>query len=213
MKNKKYNYILWDWNGTLLDDAAAGVAVINEMLARRKMKTLSGTAEYRRVFCFPVSDYYKKLGFDFERESFEQLSVEYTAAYGRQNPQLRQEAKETLAAVSVLGITQMLLSASEGVFLKKQTKALGVDKFFVKSLSLDNIYAGGKTHLARQWLDDSGTDPKTVLIVGDTLHDLDVAKTLGCGCALICGGHQHLDRSNTHGAKVLNSLCGVLKML
>ena len=37
MTSRKYSHILWDWNGTLLDDAWLCVEVMNSMLAERDL--------------------------------------------------------------------------------------------------------------------------------------------------------------------------------
>ena len=210
MKLKNYKFILWDWNGTLLDDVDAGVAIINGMLSKRKMKTIGGKDDYRKLFRFPVSDYYKKVGFDFKKESFEVLSEEYIAAYNKQELKLFPFVKQTLAAVKEKNITQLILSASERTLLKKQVKQLGLDGFFTDFITLDNIYAAGKTASAQQWLSKSAVNPQDVLIVGDTLHDLDVARTIGCDCILIDGGHQDLSAAKASGATVVNSVTKVL---
>lgn len=39
--------ILWDWNGTLLDDVEVALAAMNEMLARRGLSLLGGREPYR----------------------------------------------------------------------------------------------------------------------------------------------------------------------
>ena len=66
----RYSHILWDWNGTLLDDAWLCVDVMNSMLTERKLQPLT-LQRYRDIFSFPVKDYYLLLGFDFEKEPFE----------------------------------------------------------------------------------------------------------------------------------------------
>ncbi|HSH51393.1 MAG TPA: hypothetical protein VK982_06685, partial [Bacteroidales bacterium] len=72
--------IIWDWNGTLLNDIDACIISMNVMLERRNMKLLD-KAMYRKMFTFPVQDYYKSIGFDFLQESFEKLSIEYINLY------------------------------------------------------------------------------------------------------------------------------------
>ena len=66
----KYSHIIWDWNGTLLNDAWLCVEVMNGMLAKRNLpiRTLN---QYMDIFDFPVKDYYVKLGYNFEKEPFE----------------------------------------------------------------------------------------------------------------------------------------------
>jgi len=50
----KYTHIIWDWNGTLFDDVNWCISVINSMLNKRQIKTLSSVAEYQKAFCFPI---------------------------------------------------------------------------------------------------------------------------------------------------------------
>ena len=58
----RYKNIVWDWNGTLLDDVAVGVDTLNEMLGRRALRLLS-VEEYKDRFGFPVVEFYQKIGF------------------------------------------------------------------------------------------------------------------------------------------------------
>ena len=63
----KYKHIIWDWNGTLIDDRRFCIDIMNEVLKKRQMETM--TEEwFLDNFCFPVKDYYLKLGFNFEKE-------------------------------------------------------------------------------------------------------------------------------------------------
>ena len=65
--------ILWDFNGTLLDDVNISLSAVNDL--RRILYNYKGLSldEYRQIFTFPVSDYYLKAGFDFQRHSFEKV--------------------------------------------------------------------------------------------------------------------------------------------
>lgn len=77
---KRIAHVIWDWNGTLLDDAELCVEVMNDVLTRRQLAPL--TAEtYAAAFRFPVREYYRELGFDFERETFEVIGTEFIAGY------------------------------------------------------------------------------------------------------------------------------------
>ena len=77
---KKYKNVVWDWNGTLLDDVKTGVNTLNCMLEKRGLPTLS-LATYRDVFGFPVEDFYRKVGFDFQRENLHEISVDFVNTY------------------------------------------------------------------------------------------------------------------------------------
>ena len=73
---KKYNHIIWDFNGTLLDDAWLCVEILNDLLEKRKMPLIT-PALYGRIFDIPVIDFYEKIGFDFSIESFEIVGTEF----------------------------------------------------------------------------------------------------------------------------------------
>lgn len=77
---QKIQTIVWDWNGTLLDDVELCRHTINRLLVKRGLKRLD-LEQYRRVFQFPVIEYYRKAGFDLEAEPFEVLAHEYMAYY------------------------------------------------------------------------------------------------------------------------------------
>jgi len=62
-------HIIWDWNGTILDDRWLTIAAMNSVLARRNMDEITED-QYLQVFTFPVIEYYRRLGFKFEKEPF-----------------------------------------------------------------------------------------------------------------------------------------------
>lgn len=74
------NNIIFDWNGTLMDDTLFTMNIENEMLAKRGMKTLT-LEKYKEWFDFPVINYYVKMGYDFTKEPYEKLSVEFMDMY------------------------------------------------------------------------------------------------------------------------------------
>jgi phosphoglycolate phosphatase len=76
----KYKHIIWDWNGTLLDDRNFCIDIMNNVLRRRGMNKMT-EAWFLENFCFPVKDYYKKLGFDLEKEPFEISGDEFIDEY------------------------------------------------------------------------------------------------------------------------------------
>jgi phosphoglycolate phosphatase len=78
----KYKHIVWDWNGTLLDDAWLCVEILNSMLAARRMQTTT-LEQYQNDFDFPVYNYYVKLGFDFSKEDYDTVAREYIGRISR----------------------------------------------------------------------------------------------------------------------------------
>jgi phosphoglycolate phosphatase len=207
MAKSRYRHVIWDWNGTLLDDAWLCLEVMNRLLARHRLPALDA-ARYEALFTFPVVDYYRALGFDFEAASFEQVGTEFIDGYQAQQHEcaLQQGALEAFEALAKAGTTMSILSASQRSRLEAQAKHLQVAERFVRLLGLDHHYADGKLELGRGWIRELGVAPEQVLLVGDTDHDFHVASDIGVRCVLIPSGHQSRARLLASGAEVADSL-------
>lgn len=210
-----FSWILWDWNGTLLDDAATGFSAMNRLLARRGLPPLESLGRYREIFTFPVREYYRAAGLDLEKEIFEDLAVEWTALYYEYYPHsgLFPGARETLARLEGMGLRQAIVSASHQEALERQVEEHGLSRRFQALLGVSDIYAGGKAGLARAFLRERGVDPRQALFIGDTLHDWEVAGEAGCPCVLLACGHQSRERLAGAGVPVLEGPAQVLAFL
>ena len=211
LPRQRYRHIIWDWNGTLLDDAWLCVEVMNGLLQRRNMAAL--TAErYSEMFGFPIFDYYIKLGFDFSVEPFESVSTEFIAGYESRRSlcPLRAGSTEVIDQLLKMGIGQTIISSSQQNYLEAAVNQLGLNGQFESLNGLDNHHAAGKVDIAREWLTRSGVNPAGILLVGDTLHDLETAQAIGVDCALIFSGHQSKSRLKTGAAPLVRSLAEIL---
>ena len=200
--------ILWDWNGTLLDDVALGVECLNRNLARFGYPQQYSLAQYREIFTFPVQDYYALAGFDFLRHPYEVLAKAYMDDYlpACESVALNQNATAILQAVQMLGIPQNILSACPQSALEHQVQARGIRPYFGELLGLGDIFAKSKVERGQQYLQSAGINPAQVVCVGDTLHDYEVSRALGARCVLFSGGHQSQHRLESAGVPVIDSL-------
>lgn len=207
---KKYGYVIWDFNGTLLDDVETGILAVNKLLEERGLATIDSVEHYRRIFRFPIIEYYRGLGFDFDREPYEVIAPKWVALYleGVKSARLYSDVIPALDAIREKGITQTVLSATERGMLERQLEDLGIRSYFDETLGLDNIHAGSKLSLAYDWRErHSGAD---VLLIGDTDHDVETAKALGADCALVCRGHQSREHLLSTGAAVYDTIEEIL---
>ena len=193
--SNRYKHIIWDWNGTLIEDVAQCVTVLNRMLTRRNLPTLS-IEQYRDQFEFPVLDFYIDLGFDFEQESFENVAREYHHDYIKlaRKCSLHQGTEQILKAFNAASLTQSLLSAYQQDRLEEVVDVFGLRKWFIRMIGLNDYYARSKEENGIRWREELPHDPHEILFVGDTLHDWEVAQAMGVDCILVTYGHQHSDR-------------------
>ena len=200
--------VVWDWNGTLLDDLEVSFSAINQVLSSNGYPPVRDLAAYREVFCFPVIDYYRRVGFDFSRTPFEPLAEQFMACYhpAAERCALAPDALDTLRAVRGMGVRQVLLSASLQTHLEMQVGRYPIREFFDRLLGIGDIYAASKAQLAADFVASSGRPAEGFLFVGDTLHDLEVARGCGARCLLYCGGHQSRGVLEGGGVPVIDHL-------
>ena len=201
------NSIIWDWNGTLLNDIDLCIDSINSLLKNRNLP-LTNTKAYKEIFSFPVQEYYKTLGFDFEKEDFSVSAHQYIDLYyaGFENCSLQKNAIEVLSYFRENGVRQFVLSAMEHEMLEKTLKLKGILHFFEGVAGLKDHYAVSKIEQGKQLITDFKIDSVKTRLIGDTIHDFEVATELGLKCILIADGHQTTERLMQTGGIVIGSL-------
>ena len=207
MKKRRYDHIIWDWNGTLFDDSWLSVEVINQVLTSRGMQEIT-PKRYSEIFDFPVIEYYRRLGFDFRKESFEKVGTEFITKYElrRHECKLREGAAEMLSEIAADGIGQSILSAYKQETLDELLEYFHLRRYFDIALGHSDHYASGKSETGRKLRSMLAHDGDRVLFVGDTVHDYEVALEMGTDCVLIPSGHQPLSKLESCGATVIRSL-------
>ncbi|MBW8323350.1 MAG: HAD family hydrolase [Prolixibacteraceae bacterium] len=203
----KIGGVIWDWNGTLLNDAKLAVETINSMLVRRNLPQLS-VDRYKQVFTFPVKEYYRKIGFDFEAEPFEVPALEFIERYNEQVKGccLHQDSTTVLNYFQSLGIRQFVLSAMQQNTLDECLNHYQINHFFDHVSGLDNHYAASKIENGHRLIAELKLDARELVLIGDTIHDYEVAAELGCQCILIANGHQSREILEATDAWVIDHL-------
>ncbi len=203
--------IIWDWNGTLLDDVDICIESINFSLCKRDLPPLT-RKKYQEIFTFPVVEYYEKAGFDFSKNSFNELSHEFIGQYlsKLKTANLFQDVESVLNAFYKKGYRQFILSAMEQATLEDSVRHFKIEKYFSEIQGTGDIYAYGKIQNAKYLMESSGQDPATTCLIGDTLHDLEVATQLRCHCLLISSGHHSHTRLEKEYHFVLHTIKEVL---
>lgn len=211
----KKKYIVWDWNGTLLNDVDLCVDSINYLLKKEQLPILPDKEAYQRVFKFPIIEYYKDAGFDFNKRPFEELADDYMQYYQPRSLScsLHDGVHDTLKTCASLGYMQVLLSASNKEFLMDQLHQYPISVYFDEVLGLDNIHAYSKADLAKTFAKRVQSQKESIVFLGDSVHDFEVASGAGAECILIANGHEHKEKLEQTGCRVLNSIEEFKQML
>lgn len=215
---KTYEHIIWDWNGTLLNDVDLCVAIVNNMLSAHHEKTTKEITcdYYRSIFDFPVIQYYERVGFDFTKESFDDLCVKFIGDYRSRASELKLHSQvfEVLSNIEGAGFQQSILSAAKQDGLQQMVRNHQLDHFFQHIIGENDHYAHGKVFNAqrlRHTLKES--NHHKLLLIGDTTHDFEVAQAMEADCVLVAHGHHSHQKLQQTGAKVVDSLEELIEVI
>ena len=198
--------VLWDWNGTLLDDLTYAIGVRNRTFPAFGLPRIGSVAEYHRQFTFPVRRYYERAG--VTDETFVAVAHAWMAEYvrGFDAVPLHGDAVEALARFAAAGLRQAVLSATRRDMLESQIARFPIRAYFTDVLGLSDIYARSKEAVGLDYLARCGVPAASTLMIGDTLHDAEVARAMGTGCVLVARGHQSRETLLTAGVPVMDTL-------
>ena len=200
-----YDTIIWDWNGTLLDDLDLSIKAVNVLLKERDLPILT-LDRYKDIFGFPVINYYEKAGFDFSKEPFEIPARQYVKLYasGESDLKLFPDVVDTLSFFKDNNYRQIVLSAMKEDNLRKMISNAGISHFFDGIFGIKDNYAREKVSIGKQVVENLNLNPEKCLMIGDTLHDAEVAEQCGFDCILYSGGHVAKQRLETTGFKIID---------
>ena len=210
-----YKCIIWDWNGTLLDDVPLNISVVNTLLSERGLKSVDSLDYYKSEFSFPIIDFYRKLGFDLENEDFHLIAREYARLFdeGYPHADVFSDAEEMLRLVKHSGREQLIISASEQGYLLKQVEYFELSHYFTDILGVSDVLGSSNIERANRWMAERDIDPESVLFIGDTEHDCDTARAIGCDCVLVSRGHNSRERLCKTGCTVYDDLSVIKELL
>ena len=199
--------IIWDWNGTLLNDIDLCVNTMNKLLGARNLPLINQLV-YRGVFSFPVKDYYQTIGFDFSKEDFEIPAHQYIDLYyqGFDGCSLQNDTEKVLDYFRQKNVRQFVLSAMEHGMLEKTLKAKEIFEYFEGVAGLTDHLAVSKVDQGKMLIGKFNIEPTKTWMIGDTTHDFEVATEMGVKCVLIADGHQSEERLLKTGAPVLQNI-------
>lgn len=209
----KRSHILRDFNGTLLNNVEIGIESANILLTRHGIKPLNNIDEYRKVFCFPIIEYYKNLGFNFDKTPYEDLALEWVEIYNSisHKAMLYDNADNALSFIKESGVPQFILSATEKTMLHRQAQELKISEYFDDILGTGDIYAYSKKDIAVAW--KNKVLPQRALLIGDTVHDAEVAEAAGFDCILIANGHENKEKLLKSGVIIIDSINDIFDFL
>lgn len=192
---RPFSTIIWDWNGTLLNDRDISLEVEAELFPRYGIKP--PTREQRdALFCMPIEKYYDRIGFDLKKYSFAEISEVWLGIYEQKvlEARLFEGVRETLTAVRHDNKRQFILSAAPEDHLLSATTKHDIHHFFDAIYGLADAQAATKVHRGHDLMREQNIEAKNAILIGDTTHDFEVAEALGIEVLLVADGHHSFEK-------------------
>lgn len=210
---KEIQTVIWDWNGTLLNDVNAMLLAEERQFVRYGIKPLD-PEERRKVFGHPISAYYEYLGFDLKKHSFEELSQEFFTEYMaimKTEIELFDGVEELLSDLKNKGLKQYILSAAPEDHLHVVVDKFGLMDVFDGVYGIGDMSGDTKIPRAHELVKDFEIDTSSSVMVGDTDHDHLVAEAIGARSLIIADGHQSYEKLKHINPDVLKSRYEILE--
>jgi len=188
-------HVIWDWNGTLVDDLPIVVECVNAALSEIGESPIDGD-DYRNHFARPVHRFYESLlGRPISDGEWTTLDRTFHERYADSLDRvpLADGAAEALDAVDAFGWSQSILSMWWEEELTACVARRGLDDRMVLVQGNRNDGGGTKAAHLRRHLATLGVAASAAVLIGDSLDDEAAARELGARCVLYDGGSHHPD--------------------
>ncbi|WP_406040467.1 HAD hydrolase-like protein [Micromonospora sp. NBC_00898] len=199
-------HLVWDWNGTLLDDLDLVVRATNVAFASAGGPAVSAD-EHRVRFRRPIAEYYAEmLGQAIDDEAFGRLDRIFHDAYRAELTSCELAADAT-AAIAAWPGSQSLLSMWFHDELVPTVHTYGLTPHFARVDGLRSAVGGGhKAAWLEKHLAELGLSGAEAVLIGDSLDDADAATSVGARCVLYTGGISDPTRLRASGHPTADTL-------
>jgi phosphoglycolate phosphatase-like HAD superfamily hydrolase len=200
-------HVIWDWNGTLVDDLDIVVDAVNVSLDELGADPIDVDV-YRDHYTRPVRLFYGRLlGRAVSDEEWLLIDRTFRASYSDRlrSVELTHDALAAIAAVTAAGATQSILSMSWQDDLLPEVKRHGLDRAMIRIDGNTSEAGETKAGLLETHLSHLPNGTRAVLI-GDATDDGHAANAIGIPVVLYDGGSHHREMLQSLGVPIAGTL-------
>lgn len=212
--DQKFENVIWDFNGTLFNDGELNCKLTNKCLEFSNLAPLS-FEKYSQLICFPISDFYKKIGLPHEGAKYDDIIQVWKNNYTEMflNCEFHAGITDLIHQLRLLNHRQFILSALHQELLDKVIKHHGMNDLFADIIGTQSYDGPGKINEGLSLVKKYKLDPDKTILIGDTLHDAEVAQHMGINCILISHGHQDAQTLRNNFPLVVDNIQQLIKFL
>lgn len=177
---KRYDLIVFDWDGTVMDSTAVIVTSI-QAACRDLDLTVPGDEAARYVIGMGLEQALRHAVPDAPDAMYAPLVERYRHHYLSQDNviSLFAEARETIAELHESGYWLAVATGKNRNGLNRALQSSGLGEYFHATRTADQTFSKPHPAMLLEIMEELGLEPERVLMVGDTTHDLQMAINAG----------------------------------
>ncbi|TQK44923.1 phosphoglycolate phosphatase-like HAD superfamily hydrolase [Streptomyces sp. SLBN-118] len=213
---KHNTHLVWDWNGTLLDDITAVIGATNAAFEEIGLEPIT-LERYRQMYCVPIPLFYERLmgrlPSDAEWEVMDEAFHRHYSEH-RIGCLLTEGVEELLHEWRLAGRSQSLLSMYVHEELVPVVRGYGIEDHFIRVDGRTGPSGGTKAlHMERHLAALGGfAAPDRTVVIGDAVDDAVAAAHVGARAVLYTGGSHSRASLESAGVPVVDSLAEAVEV-
>ncbi|MEL5960582.1 HAD family hydrolase [Streptomyces sp. NPDC047917] len=212
---KHRTHLVWDWNGTLLDDNDAVIGATNAAFGEVGLAPIT-LEQYREMYCIPIPRFYERLmGRQPTQAEWERMDGVFHRHYTERRDAcgLTEGAEELLTQWQLGGGSQSLLSMYGHDQLVPVVRGYGIERRFLRVDGRTGPSGGSKArHMERHIAALDGISAERTVIIGDAVDDAVAAAHVGAKAVLYTGGSHSRASLEAAGVPVVDSLAEAARL-
>ncbi|MDR2165168.1 MAG: HAD-IIIA family hydrolase [Zoogloeaceae bacterium] len=186
-----FDLIVFDWDGTLMDSATAIVEAI-QASCRDLGLPVPSTARARHVIGLGLAEALQHAVPDLPEHAYPRMSERYRHHYlaGDHTLRLFTGVEAMLADLRARGFAIAVATGKSRAGLARAMAHFDLGAFFHATRTADQCRSKPHPQMLEELMEELGSTPERTLMIGDTTHDLQMAKNAGVpGIGVSYGAH------------------------
>ncbi len=194
-KNKAFDLIVWDWDGTLANSTGMIVNAIVKAAEQVGLPTLDPQAASNIIGLGLKESIYALYG-DIPTEKAQVLAAQYSTNYyaGESEIPLFDGAKETIIELNRRGYKLAVATGKGRRGLSLALQHCGLTNYFHATRTVDECFSKPHPQMLDELMDLLVVTPERTLMIGDTSYDLQMAQNAGVASVAVSFGAQTQDK-------------------
>jgi len=186
---RQFQLLVFDWDGTLADSAAIIAGAIQQACADLRLPVPDDAAA-RFVIGLGLADAMRHVAPSLPASDHPLLSERYRQHYLARDPEipLFAGAREMLDELDARGFLLAIATGKSRAGLARALAQQGLEQRFVASRCADESFPKPHPDMLLSLMERCGVSARETLMIGDTSHDLELARNAGTSAVAVSYG-------------------------